>query len=290
MNFTLRIKREISKALSGACIRSTWIKKNKMLMKVPLIHGVGASNHMVVDERMTSFVKACAIGKKGLALDVGANVGVFLIQLNSVRWFEEGGAYLGFEPNPLCTHYVNELTRLNHLQMAECVCAALAADSSLPVLHGHRPADKMASLTADFAYRSHRKEDFSVRVIAERGDVLLARMGSPKIAVLKIDVEGHEGDVLAGLAETLEKSRPWIFCEMWDLNDRGKQITQEDLRRRRAAFDVLSGLNYVAYGEDMQPTALADISLEGFSKIAGTDVIFVPDSETASFQAAWQKI
>lgn len=257
---------------------------------IPLIHGVGASNHMILDERMTRFAKVAAELKTGLALDIGANVGAFLIQLHSFRWFERGGEYLGFEPNALCTHYVNELARLNGLGQADCISVALTAEPSLPMLHGHKPADKMASLTAEFAYREHRKADFSSRVIGETGDNLLARMGSPQVSVVKIDVEGHEGDVLAGLVDTLKTNKPWMFCEMWNLEDRAGRVTEEDQSRRSSAFRALKQAGYLAYDATMQRSVLAEMDLNAFSQIGGTDVIFIPPAEKDHFEAAWQNV
>lgn len=286
--FARGLKREISKALSKLSLRSTQIRQNNARIMIPLIHGVGASNHMILDERMTRFAKVAAELKTGLALDVGANVGAFLIQLHSFRWFDRGGEYLGFEPNALCTHYVNELARLNSLSRADCISVALTAEPSLPLLHGHKPADKMASLSAEFAYRKHRKADFSSRVVGETGDDLLARVGSPPVSVVKIDVEGHEGDVLAGLVETLKTSKPWIFCEIWDLVDRAGRVTEGDKRRRSRAFGVLKQAEYLAYDANMKRSVLAEMEIDAFSQIGGTDVIFIPPAERDHFEAAWQ--
>lgn len=290
MSLIYRLRRELSKGLSRSCQKTTNIRKNGVRIKVPLIHGVGASNHMILDERMSSFAGACAKSKSGLSLDVGANVGAFFIQLQSFGWFEGGGEYLGVEPNPLCAHYVNELTRLNGIPMADCLSVALAAEPSLPVLYGHKPADKMASLTAGYAYRAHRKQDFSHRIIAEKGDELLFRMGSPDVAVLKIDVEGHEGDVLAGLTHTLKTSKPWIFCEMWDLNDRAGETTKEDISRRYNAFSALKATGYVAYDANMDRRDLASLTSERFNSLGGTDVIFIPTAEVDTFESAWRHV
>lgn len=290
MSAMRRLRREVSKAFSQCCLKTSVIKKNGACIRVPIIHGVGCSNHMLVEERMAHFARVACELKSGLALDVGANVGAFLIELCSLQWFDRGGHYLGFEPNPLCAHYVNEISRLNSLNSADCLSVALTASPALPMLFGHRPADKMASLSANFAYREHRGIDFSRRVIGETGDNLLARIGSPYVSILKIDVEGHEGDVLAGLMNIVKASNPWIFCEMWDLENRFDGVTEEDRHRRMQAFHVLKESGYTAYDEQMWRSNLVSMDEEAFIRLGGTDVIFIPPADRESFEAHWGKV
>lgn len=241
---------------------------------------------MILDERMAMFARICADQRPGLALDVGANVGAFFIQLQSFEWFEKGGSYIGFEPNPLCTYYVQELARLNRVTDADCLCAALTTEAGLPVLYGHKLADKMASLTADFAHRDHRASDFSTRVIAESGDVMVKRMGSPVVSIIKIDVEGHDAAVIAGLSETLAASKPWLFCEMWTVDSRAVGITKAVLESRKSMLELLSHIGYLAYDSAMNKHWLAKLNINEFNALGGTDVIFIPENDVASFEAA----
>ena len=286
LNFSRRFKREFVKALSKCGIKSSYINQNGQSLKIPLMQGVGASNHMILDDRMAFFARICAAKKTGLALDVGANVGAFFIQLQSFGWFNKGGSYLGFEPNPLCSYYVQELARINRISDADCLCVALTARPELAILYGYQEADKMASLTADYAYRKHRAKDFTMRVIAEKGDALLERINSPAVSLIKIDVEGHEEDVIAGLSVTLATSTPWLFCEMWDTNSRKIDKDGGDLAARGAMLELLSNIGYVAYDAQMNKHRLIDLSIHAFNALGGTDVIFVPEGETALFESA----
>jgi len=45
-------------------------------------------------------------------------------------------------------------------------------------------------------------------------DGFLAARGLTGVRVVKMDTEGTEPDVLAGMAETLARDRPAIFCEV----------------------------------------------------------------------------
>jgi FkbM family methyltransferase len=292
MNFQYlgrRFKREWAKALSECGLKSTSIYQHGRRVQIPLLHSVGASNHMILDERMAMFARICADRRPGLALDVGANVGAFFIQLQSVEWFEKDGSYIGFEPNPLCTYYVQELARINRVTDADCLCAALTTKAGLPVLYGHKLADKMASLTADFAHRAHRAPVFSTRVIAESGDAMVERMGSPAVSIVKIDVEGHESAVISGLSETLTASKPWLFCEMWTADSPAVSGDKAILESRKAMLELLSHIGYLAYDSEMNQHCLAKLNIDEFNSLGGTDVIFIPEGDVASFEVGLPK-
>ena len=64
-----------------------------------------------------------------------------------------------------------------------------------------------------------------------RGDDALASRGG-ELGVLKIDAEGAELDVLRGLAETIDRDRPLIICEVLPIGAPGSEAAE--LRRRRA--------------------------------------------------------
>jgi FkbM family methyltransferase len=60
------------------------------------------------------------------------------------------------------------------------------------------------------------------------GDDLLAERGDPQVALVKIDVEGFEPDVLRGLRNTIGRERPLVFFEWSDISrQRARQAELE---------------------------------------------------------------
>jgi hypothetical protein len=85
------------------------------------------------------------------------------------------------------------------------------------------------------------KQRVPVEVVAI--DDLIFQQNLPRPAVVKIDVEGAEIDVLRGMARTLEDVRPVVAYEIDDGNagafDRKYQACESFLRDRRYRVDRL---------------------------------------------------
>lgn len=47
-----------------------------------------------------------------------------------------------------------------------------------------------------------------------RGDEYFQQQGIRELSIIKIDVEGFEKHVIAGLQQTLARDRPWVVCEI----------------------------------------------------------------------------
>jgi|GEM_PF-6091602 hypothetical protein len=86
-----KMRRELSKALSQVCMQTSTIRNRGQPVKIPMIHGVGASNHVQPDDALSVFLEICFRDKKTRIVDVGANVGTLLISLAALGWFERGG-------------------------------------------------------------------------------------------------------------------------------------------------------------------------------------------------------
>lgn len=273
-----KFRRELSKVLSRQLISKLKLTHKNQTIKIPVIQGVGASNFMLFDRRMSSFVEVGLSNKGGNVLDIGANVGVFLIDLlASKRYF----SYTGVEPNPLCVHYVHELIRINQIPDSKIFALALSDESQSIHFHSARVADKMASVHPDARSDGKRKEDHSFDALSLRGDNFLRLINHQPIDLIKIDVEGAEVDVLSGLKGSIQAYRPWVFCEVWKLPDPTDRLFQRIQSARAALWTLLDDLEYVALDDNLQLIS-ADSS-------RGGDLILVHRDELSRFLDAWEQ-
>ena len=86
------------------------------------------------------------------------------------------------------------------------------------------------------------------------------------IALIKIDVEGMETMILKGAAQVIQKSRPFIVTESWDLDE------FSDLRNELLSF--LTSLDYVLFIRENDIAALPKERLTPELESACTDFKF----------------
>lgn len=135
------------------------------------------------------------------AIDVGANEGVY------THAFAKAGAIVeAFEPQRACLAALNGYSRQRHNVHVHPVAlgaAAGSADLFVPVVRG-RLVSGHASLNAS----GGEAVRYAVPVRT------LDSFGFDRVAVIKIDVEGHEADVLAGARVTIAANRPMLLVEI----------------------------------------------------------------------------
>jgi FkbM family methyltransferase len=137
-------------------------------------------------------------------IDVGANIGFFTRAFG--QWVSSGGRVIAIEPE--AANYRSLVDRLDRLGLATAVDAvqAVAAetDGTLRLsVNRYHPAD-------------HRIAPEGIEVRAITLDRLLAERGWPRVALVKVDVQGAEWRVLEGARETLRRFRPALFMELDD--------------------------------------------------------------------------
>lgn len=105
----------------------------------------------------------------------------------------------------------------------------------------------IASLASDAA-RAAVREVVPVMPL----DALVAAMALPRIALIKIDVEGHEAAVLAGAVGTLRRDSPILYLE----------VVRDSLTRAgsspEALWSLLAGFGYVGSAVPAARPAMAD--------------------------------
>lgn len=208
-----------------------------------------------------------------IAVDVGAHFGTYSYAL--ARLVGKQGRVISLEPIEEDAAALESGARRLRLPIEVMRCAASSRDGVaeifVPFLHG-------SEKTALSSLEGGAGQGESRQVPVRRLDDILADVGQP-VSFLKIDVEGHELDVLAGAGQTLAVHRPNILIEINDdLGDRpvqavfdaiasrgyrGEFLENGTLRRSLSAFDV----------EKHQNAAADDV----LSKAYVNNFIFMPE-------------
>ena len=139
----------------------------------------------------------------GPVFDVGANIGVFALLAAAVT----DADVVAFEPTPELAQVARDLATDNDLSL-DIEQIALGAENTTAVFHLSSVTDASNSLLAGF-----RPSDRSITVTVETLDGYCARTGRIP-AVLKVDTEATEPDVLRGGIGVIAEHRPSILCEV----------------------------------------------------------------------------
>lgn len=216
---------------------------------------------------------------KAVAIDAGANKGVYLYHLS--RIFDR---VVAFEPLPMLADYLRRSVPSN----AEVHGLALSNAEGQATLRLPSGFDELGSLEA------HTKATWTTSAEIETHDVTLRTLDSYRIdnvSLIKIDVEGHELAVLEGARETIARWRPTILVEVEERHGAGS------VARVR---DYLEQLGYVGHyldGRVVKPIdnfdIAADQSIASLSDSVKVDryinnFIFLDNSQAVERLAAMQ--
>jgi FkbM family methyltransferase len=159
--------------------------------------------------------------------DIGANVGLFSARF--ARWIGAEGWLYAVEPNPLCVYFLRanlEHARLKNFTILPVALSNRRCECSFSINYG----SSLIGVGGDSNVAG--KPGHQIRVEGESLDRLIATFGLRKPDFIKLDVEGAEASAVAGMMETLERSRPNFMIEL-----HGREAGSATLRR-------LAGLGY----------------------------------------------
>ena len=158
-------------------------------------------------------VLAAAVPRDATVLDIGANIGVVSVAL--ARAIGSAAHVLAFEPQ---RHLFNMLAgnlALNAADNVICRCEAVGATpgfASLPVLN-YRDFASFGSVELNRTAQSDAFQQAQDGRFESVPVVSVDSLGLARVALIKIDVEGMEDQVLAGAHTTIARDRPVMYVE-----------------------------------------------------------------------------
>jgi FkbM family methyltransferase len=151
------------------------------------------------------------LGRGGVFYDVGANLGFFSLLAAHLSGLD-AGRVIAFEAAPDNAEAIRVNAALNRVTNVEVICAAASDRSG----RGRLQVVDDQSWSKLVQYGEHPFTEAIIDVPCVTVDELVASGRIPPPTVVKIDVEGAELAVLAGMRDTIAAHRPAIICELHD--------------------------------------------------------------------------
>lgn len=201
----------IQRSLSWHLRRVNFSRKisiNGVEISIPSIWGITCEES---EPWMTDLLGKVLQEQHGAFLDVGVNVGQTLIKVKALDQHRE---YIGFEPNPGCAFYVQELIKQNKFENCTLLPVGLFIEDGVLSLDmfSDDVTDSSASLINNF--RPDHKIHSRVFVPVFRFDSLEKFASRESIGIVKIDVEGAELEVVKSLLKIIQRDKPLILLEI----------------------------------------------------------------------------
>ncbi len=178
----------------------------------------------------------------GTFLDIGANIG--FITVRAARILDGRGRVIALEPHPGRFASLQRNLELNKLTNASALPYAAASSNGSATIYeplsslGPHPVDVSMSDVGGTA----------IKVETRTVDDILKTFPAGKVALVKIDVEGFELEVIKGMVQTLRDLRPPVIFEA--LDSTALRATSAKLREFNYSVQDIDGMNYLA-----RPTA-----------------------------------
>lgn len=141
------------------------------------------------------------------AIDVGANVGIYALELSKA--VGEQGTVIAIEPWPDNVRRLKETIAGNSIANIRILPCAVGSEPGMVEMYGGCDPAYVTSVPM------HGRGAYSqMRRIEQRTlDQLWADAGMPAVSVVKVDVEGSELEVLKGARRLLAACHPTLLCE-----------------------------------------------------------------------------
>jgi FkbM family methyltransferase len=171
----------------------------------------------------------------GIVLDIGANLGSYAVPLAKQHTHFQ---FECFEAQRIVYYQLCANTFLNRLSNVYTHNVGLSNEKRITnyVLPNYAEETNIGAFSIDFDTRANGYEVKSEGITERMIIIPLDAMQYEKVRLIKMDVEGHELQVLLGAEHTLrENNYPPIIFEAW---------TWKFPEKRKAVFDHLENLGY----------------------------------------------
>lgn len=254
-------------------------------VEIPVLSGVGNPFPEAAEPWMLELLQRVLPFRDGAFLDVGVNEGQTLIKL---RVLDPAREYWGFEPNPVCLHYVERLIAANNYQNTRLIPVALSSSDGIAslTLYSQSETDSAASVIPDFRSSSEAVSQKFVPCFSWKSVEETTRIG--KLGVVKIDVEGGETEVIQTLFDKLCEDRPVVILEILPTYT---AANRQRLDRQQTTLDHFARANYQMFRILKRPNGtyggcqpLEDIGIQ--ADINLSEYLFAPKELVADLQTA----
>lgn len=157
---------------------------------------------------MDEVLRTCFKLRQGAVIDVGANIGQTFLK---VLELDKKRQYVGFEPQLYGSFLIDDFIAKNKDSNKIILPIALSDKTSIVKLGVNKDNDVVASFVDE--YRPQGFYSNYKFIVTMKGDDVVAALETA-VAVIKIDVEGAELEVIRGMAKTISQYRPCILFEV----------------------------------------------------------------------------
>ena len=214
-------------------------------------------------------------------IDVGVNLSQTLLKVKAIN---SSVSYIGFEPNPLCVFYTNEVVKQNLFEKVQIYPVGLSIESTVLNLNLYNNSDHDSGASIIEGFRDSNSITKKIHVpVFNFSDIKLS--STLRTGIIKIDVEGAELEVIQGVLKLIEEDKPYIFIEILPAyND--KNTVRID--RQNQIASILTSLNYTIYRIKKTKNEFVGLSkLDSFdihSDINLCEYIFCPNEQCQAFE------
>lgn len=252
------------------------IKINDKKIKIPLITMMGLNNLIELTEGreiwLDEILKTILKENRGIFIDVGVNTGQTLLKIKTI---DINLNYIGFETNPSCCFYVDQLIEINKLPNCQIIPAGLSSRPALLKLFmKYGEDDPCASVVENYRKKSFYTSEKYVSVFD--GDSLIRDLDIDAISIIKIDVEGGELEVIQGLVNTIAKYKPFFLCEILPIYDENSEIGSFRKIRQNSLEKILKEAGYLVARIYRDGKISILNTIETHSDLSLVDYIFIP--------------
>jgi FkbM family methyltransferase len=194
-----------------------------------------------------------------VCLDVGANVGV--VSLAASRWVGPSGHVYAFEPSGREFARLSANIERSQLRNVTPIRAALSSFSgSAPLRVAAAASGGLNTLGDSFPYEGVEVEQIEEVAVMTLDD-FVERHGLPAVAVIKLDIEGSEGEAITGAARLLARDRPALVLEVFErtLRSTGWSVARLE--------ELITGAGFLLFEIDDRTAELRSVaSLSGHNE------------------------